>query len=123
VILVDTSVWADHFRTRDIELGGLLERAMVLTHPFVIGEVALGNLRERRTTLDALRHLREARVASPAEILRLIEAERLAGSGVGYVDVHLLASARLTAGARLWTRDKRLSAAADRLGVAWQAGA
>jgi predicted nucleic acid-binding protein len=84
----------------------------VLGHPFVLGEIALGRLRRRDAVLALLADLPQAVVASDAEVLALVEASGLAGSGLGYVDVHLLAAVRLTPGARLWSRDRRLAAAA-----------
>lgn len=118
MILVDTSVWVDHLRAADRELIGLLESGKVLTHPFVIGELALGNLARRRQVLVALTDLPQAQVATDDEILHFIEQFSLPGLGIGYVDVHLLAAARLTVGSRLLTRDKRLQAVGERLGLA-----
>jgi predicted nucleic acid-binding protein len=118
VILVDTSVWVDHLRADDERLAALLDAGEVLGHPFVIGELALGSLRRRDAVLNDLRDLRQAPVASAEEVLQLIDSEALFGSGIGYVDAHLLASARLTAGTQLWTRDQRLQVVAARLGVA-----
>jgi predicted nucleic acid-binding protein len=118
VILVDTSVWVDHLRARDRTLVGLLEAGQVLAHPFVVGELALGNLRQRDLVVDALQHLPLARVATDREVLHFIARHTLFGLGIGYVDAHLLTAARLTPGAVLWTRDRRLSGAADRLGLA-----
>ena len=91
---------------------------MVLAHPFVTGELALGNLRQRGLVLDALAGLPQASVASDAEVLRFIEQHRLFGHGIGYVDAHLLAAARLSAGAALWTRDKQLHRVAVRMRLA-----
>jgi predicted nucleic acid-binding protein len=118
VILVDTSVWVDHLRAGDKTVASLLEAGRVLAHPFVIGELALGNLRQRHKVLPYLQDLPQAKVATDREVLHFIERHALAGLGIGYVDVHLLASTRLTAGSSLWTRDKRLSSVAARLGVA-----
>ena len=118
MILVDTSVWVDHLRVSDRALAALLDSQGVLTHPFVIGELALGNLRRREVVLDALSDLPRARVATDAEILHFIAGHALFGRGIGYVDAHLLAAARLTAGAQLWTRDKRLHGVAVQLGLA-----
>jgi predicted nucleic acid-binding protein len=117
VILVDTSVWVDHLRSTDRGLVELLDTGQVLVHPFVMGELALGGLRQRRFILDTLRVLPHAVVAGTDEVLDFIEAERLYELGIGYVDAHLLAATRLTAGATLWTRDRRLRVAADRLGL------
>lgn len=118
MILVDTSVWIDHLRRGDRALAELLEAGRALGHPFVLGELALGTLQAREVVLDALRNLPQAARATDEETLQFIESERLYGLGVGYVDAHLLAAARLTPGAALWTRDGRLAAAAERLGLA-----
>ncbi|MEQ8193315.1 MAG: type II toxin-antitoxin system VapC family toxin [Rhodospirillales bacterium] len=117
MILVDTSVWIDHLRTHDRTLAGLLESGQVLGHPFVIGEIALGGLRQRDIVLDALENLPRAAVATDREVLGFIERHALAGSGIGYIDAHLLAAARLMPGTHLWTRDKPLSRAAGRLNL------
>ncbi len=119
MILVDTSVWIDHLRTGDEKLSTLLDTGRVLAHPFVIGEIALGYLRQRETILSALLDLPQATVATDAELLLFVEEHSLAGLGIGYVDVHLLASTRLTAGSALWTRDKRLIGAAERMSLIW----
>lgn len=118
MILVDTSVWVDHLRSGDETLASLLHAGRVLAHPFVIGELALGTLRRRREILDLLEDLPHATVASHEEVLSFIERQALAGLGIGYVDAHLLAATRLTAGSALWTRDRRLAAGAERLGLA-----
>lgn len=117
MILVDTSVWVDHLRAGDPALADLLAAGQILTHPFVIGEIALGNLRQRETVLGALQGLPRALLADDEEVLDFIDRHALSGLGIGYVDVHLLASARLSTGT-LWTRDKRLHAAAQQLGIA-----
>jgi hypothetical protein len=119
VILVDTSVWIDHLRRPDDGLAKALGDAKVVAHPFVIGEIALGALARRELTLRNLRGLPAAVVATDSEAASLIEREQLFGEGIGYVDVHLLASARLTPETRLWTRDRRLARVAARLGLAW----
>ena len=118
MVLVDTSVWVAHLQRGHHELAGLLNRAQVLSHPFVLGELALGSLQQRDTVLNAVQNLPQAHVASAGEVLGFITTHALHGIGIGYVDVHLLASARLTPGSTLWTLDKRLGAAALRLGVA-----
>lgn len=117
MILVDTSVWVDHLRAPDETLTGLLEGSRVLAHPFVIGELALGCLRERDLVIGALQDLPQATVATDNEVLRFIGQHRLFGLGIGYVDAHLLAAVRLTSGASLWTRDKRLIRPATLLGL------
>lgn len=118
MILVDTSIWVDHLRAGDERLAALLNRSEVLGHPFVIGELALGNLRQRDTFLSDLLYLPQAVVASDEEVLRLINRETLFGRGIGYTDAHLLAAARLTADTKLWTRDQTLNAVAAQLGLA-----
>lgn len=118
MILVDTSVWVAHLRDGDQALADLLSEGMALTHPFVIGELALGNLRQREVILAALADLPTAIAASDAEVLRFIDRQALAGRGIGHVDAHLLAAARLTPGAKLWTRDRRLHDLAAELDLA-----
>jgi hypothetical protein len=118
MILADTFVWVNHLRAADPKLVDLLEAGQVLCHPFVIAELALGNLRSRDLVLSSLGDLPKAAVASSAELLTFIDAHGLAGRGVGLVDAHLLAATALTPDARLWTRDRRLSAAAQDLGLA-----
>ena len=118
MILVDTSVWVDHLRRGDDGLSALLDQAQVLTHPFVIGELALGDLRERQQMLSLLEHLPAAENATHLEVMQLIGAEQLFGRGIGYVDAHLLAAVRLSPGARLWTRDARLQRVAEAMGLA-----
>ena len=117
MILVDTSVWVNHLRTGLPQLKVALEASEVLMHPWVIGELACGNLHDRAQLLELLQGLPAATVASDSEVLLLIEQDQLMGRGIGYVDAHLLASARLTC-CRLWTGDRRLSAVAKDLGVA-----
>lgn len=118
MILVDTSVWVDHLRVGDKALAALLQSGMVLAHPFVIGELALGKLRQRDIVLTALSDLPSAGIATDAEVLHFIDRHALFGCGVGYIDVHLLAAVRLTADAALWTNDNRLHAIAVQLGLA-----
>jgi hypothetical protein len=118
VILVDTSIWISHFREANAVLAGLLNADEVLTHPFVIGEIALGNLHWRISVLSDLRDLPRAASATDEEATSLVESEKLFGLGIGYVDLHLIAATRLTPGARLWTRDRRHADIAARLGIA-----
>jgi predicted nucleic acid-binding protein len=118
VILVDTSVWVDHLRASDKALAALLDAGTVLAHPFVIGELALANLRQREIVLDALSDLPRASVATDAEVLHFIGSHALFGRGIGYVDAHLLAAVQLTAGAELWTKDKRLHGVAVEMDLA-----
>ena len=117
MILVDTSIWVDHLRRTNGDLVEWLGANQVLGHPWVIGELALGQMANRVEVLGLLSRLPQATVASTSELLLFIEREALAGPGIGYVDAQLLASARLTSGSRLTTADKRLAAAAERLGV------
>jgi predicted nucleic acid-binding protein len=118
VILVDSSVWVDHLRRGDAALSRLLENGRVLAHPFVTGELALGHLKKRAIILVDLQALPRAVIAHDEEVLRFIDQHMLHGLGIGYIDAHLLTSVRLTADSSLWTRDKRLHAAAGRLGLA-----
>ncbi len=114
MVLVDSSVWVDHFHRKDDLLAELLEAGEVLTHPLVIGELACHRLVARQLTLGLLHALPGAMEASADEVLALIGHARLWGRGLGVVDMHLLASARLN-DARLWTRDKVLAKVATRL--------
>jgi predicted nucleic acid-binding protein len=116
VILVDTSVWVDHLRRGLPHLATRLQAGEVLIHPWVIGELACGHLRQRRQVLSLLQGLPTAVVASDEEALLLIERNQLMGRGIGYVDAHLLASARLSR-CRLWTQDRRLAAVAGEQGL------
>jgi predicted nucleic acid-binding protein len=110
VILVDTSVWIDHLHRSIPPLVQALEREEVLTHPFVIGEIACGELKNRQEVLALLSALPSAVVATDEEVLGLIERHRMMGKGLGYIDVHLIASVMLTESEQLWTRDKKLQA-------------
>ena len=118
MVLVDTSVWVNHLRRGDPHLRDLLRDGMVLCHAWVIGELACGNLRRRTEILGLLEDLPGAEVADHAEVLEFIERRRLMGRGVGYIDVHLLASALLSH-VPLWTTDKPLARVAADLGVAY----
>ena len=117
MILVDTSIWIDHLRQSDERLSNLLNQGQVLAHPFVIGELALGNLQNRGAILDALQDLPQTPVATDSEVLGFIQENFLYGIGIGYIDAHLLAAVRLSPGTMLWTRDKRLLAAGKNLGL------
>lgn len=119
-ILVDTSVWIDHFRRNNDALVHLLERDLVLAHPLIIGEIACGTPPNRQQTLADLASLRQGQQASIQEAIALIDSKRLYGLGCGLIDMLLLASTLLTAGAALWTLDKRLNALAERVGVKHQ---
>jgi predicted nucleic acid-binding protein len=114
MILVDTSVWIDHLRKGNARLKSLLVANEVLSHPFVVGELACGTLQARSAIHESLGALPAAVTADHHETLSFLENERLYGRGIGWVDVHLLASARLS-GARLWTLDASLSAVAASL--------
>jgi predicted nucleic acid-binding protein len=116
MVLADTSVWIEHFRRGEPRLASLLTDGHVLMHSFVLGELACGNLKNRARVLDDLQTLPSAALASTAEALRLIEDRKLYGRGLGWGDVHLLASA-LVSGCELWTLDKRLAGAAAKLGL------
>lgn len=118
MILVDTSVWADHLRARDAAMEAALQAGRVCIHPMVIGELALGHLPRRASTLGMLRTLPHVAVADADEVLAFIEAHRLQGRGVGLVDVHLLAAAALTPDTTLWARDRRMAEVAKALGLA-----
>lgn len=117
MILVDTSVWVEHLRHGSPVLARLLDNGQVLGHPWVLGELALRQLRGRREVLALLSQLPQSEVATPPELMAFIESHSLYGRGIGFVDVQLLAAARLTPDARLWTNDKRLAVAASSLGV------
>jgi predicted nucleic acid-binding protein len=117
MILIDTSVWIDHLHATEHRLVELLDRGQVAQHPMVIGELALGTIRDRERMLGLLADLPGMPVASHIEVMVFIGANELHGQGLSLVDAHLLASVMLSPGSRLWTRDKRLSAAARRFGV------
>ena len=118
MILVDTSVWIDHLRAGDAQLAARLEAGEVCIHPFVLGELACGNLRNRSEVLGLLGRLPAVVAATDAEAMAFIERRALMGRGLGFLDVHLLASVALASPTRLWTRDKRLAAVATELSLA-----
>ena len=118
-IVVDTSVWIDFIAKGNDALARYLRRGRILLHPMVIGEVALGSLARRTAVLEQLDKLPKAPVASHSNVLAMIERQSLFSRGIGYVDSHLIASARLLDGGRVWTRDKRLAEQAERLSVAF----
>jgi len=117
MLLVDTSIWIDHLRQGDSLLSEALGKGMVVVHDWVIGELACGQLRNRDTVLTLLQDLPHAPLATHHEVLTLIHSEDLMGQGVGYIDVHLLASCRLGS-LQLWTRDRRLQRLANDLAIA-----
>ena len=114
--LVDTSVWIDHLRVGNRMLRSLLENGEVVAHPFVVGELACGTLRNRKEILTLLQALPEAQIAEHEEVMRVVECEHLYGQGIGWIDAHLLASARLSRAA-LWTLDRHLSKIASQLNL------
>jgi predicted nucleic acid-binding protein len=117
VILVDTSIWIDHLRGGNRRLRVLLDQGDVLCHPLVIGEVACGSLRHREEVLALLDQLPKPVVAEHAEVLEFLNLRRLYGKGIGWIDLHLLASAQLSS-VLLWTADSRLGKVASELGCA-----
>lgn len=120
-ILIDMSVWVDHFRSRNDHLIQLLCRDQVLIHPMILAEIACGTPpAPRLRTLGDLALLPHSHQATIAEVMVFIENEKLYGSGCGLVDITLLASAMITPGAKLWTLDKRLAKLAARLNVSYQ---
>ena len=119
MILVDTSIWVDHLRSGDSRLADLLDRSLVLAHPFVTGELACGNLRKREEILRLLNSLPQSPTASPAEALHFIERNKLMAQGIGYIDAHLLAATALAENALLWTTDKRLKRVAISMQLAF----
>ena len=119
MIVVDTSVWVDHFRKGAPGLVSALEESDVLMHPFVLGEIACGNLANRSEVLPLLGDLPLAPIAADAEALAFIENHALMGRGIGYVDVHLLASVVLAGDAKIWTRDRRLAFVANDMGLSY----
>lgn len=116
MILVDTSIWIDHFRSSNSRLVGLLDAELVSVHPWVVGELACGNLANRATKLYLLKSLPRVAVASDDEVLFFIDKHGIAGKGIGYLDMHLLAAAALGS-LKIWTRDRRLGEVAARLGL------
>lgn len=120
MILVDTSVWIDHFRVGNPNLVLVLGQDVVSSHPLVIGEIACGTISNRAEIITRLQKLRSTVVATHSEALSFIEARSLMGRGLGYIDIHLLASVAITPDTQLWTNDRRLEAAAMSLDVSFQ---
>jgi len=116
MVIVDTSVWVSHFREGNTELANLLNNGEVVCHPFVIGELACGNLKNRNPILSLLQSLPMGVNADHEEVLEFIERNQLMGKGLGYVDIHLIASAILT-GISIWTHDKKLEQVANALHI------
>lgn len=119
MILVDTSIWVSHLRQSSRQLEKLLMNAEVMCHPFIIGELACGNLENRNEIISLLQSLPMAPTVEFDEFLFFIDRNHMMGKGVGFVDVHLLASAQL-AGVLLWTADKKLKSSADQLELAFK---
>ena len=118
MILADTGIWIDHIAAADRRLHALLESGRVVMHPMVIGELAMGSFRTRRETLADLEMLPHVQVGFHSDVLAFVDRHRLYGTGIGYIDAHLLVSARLTPHTKLWTRDRRLRLAAARFELA-----
>jgi len=119
MIVVDSSIWIDHIHSGEPSLAALLLREHALMHPHVLGEIALGSIGKREHVLGRFMLLPVPHVAKDGHVLHLIDHWKLQASGIGYTDAHLLASALLTSGGLLWTRDKRLLVQAERLGIAY----
>jgi hypothetical protein len=119
MVLIDTSVWVSHFQEGNPQLEALLMKGRVVCHPFIIGELACGNLKNRKEILSLLEALPAATTADHKEVLYFIEQHQLMGIGLGYVDVHLLASAHLSR-ILFWTRDKKLREAAVKLNASYK---
>jgi predicted nucleic acid-binding protein len=117
LILADTSIWMDHLRSEDREMRRHLQQGNIVTHPFVIAELALGSLRERTKTLALLDLLPQLRMPHLSEVRLMIEARRLYGMGIGLIDAHLIASIFVNSPTLLWTRDKPLRKVAEDLGI------
>ena len=119
-ILVDTSVWIDHLRDKNEQLISLLKQSQVLMHPMIRGELACGCLHNRDQLLDLLKNLPQVPEATHAEALYCLERHELMGKGIGFIDLHLLASTFLTKNTLLWTRDRRLHKLAQSLSLSWE---
>jgi len=119
MVLVDTSIWVDHLRYGDESLSQLLTQGLICCHPMIIGELACGNLQNRSELISMWQNLPMPVEASHQEALYLVETRHLMDKGIGYIDLHLLATCLLTSNTRLWTRDKRLTSIADSLGIAF----
>jgi predicted nucleic acid-binding protein len=119
MVLVDTSIWVSFLNSGNDRLQELLEEGKVIAHPIIIGELACGNLKNRNEILSLLETLPAAISAGHGEVIQFIEIHRLMGLGLGYIDIHLLAAARLT-GVLLWTADRNLMEAAARFGIAYK---
>ena len=118
-VLVDTAIWIDHLRSEDAKLVSLLREDRAVSHDHVIGELAMGSLRQRPLFLESLLDLPRAPLAEEAEVRSLIEVRRLFARGIGYSDAHILASVLVRGGLLLWTRDRRLADVARELGIVY----
>ena len=116
MVLVDTSVWIDHFHKTNLNLSNLLEEGFVFVHPFIIGELACGNIKNRKEIFRLLQSLPQIKVTEHDEIIYFIENNKLYGKGLGYIDIHLLASCKID-NAKLYSRDKKLITVAKELHV------
>jgi hypothetical protein len=117
VILADTSIWVDYLRSGNPNMEKSLSQGQIVMHPFIVAEIALGSLRNRRKRLDELEALLEVRVAKLGEVRHMIESRTLYGQGIGLTDAHLLASCLMTPGTQLWTLDGAMKKAAQSLGI------
>lgn len=119
LVIADSSIWMDHINQGDSELVNLMKQRRVRLHPMIIAEIALGSIKQRAVMLEELNAFPQVDQSSHSEVMAMIEWMRLLGTGVGYVDAHLLAATRQLRIGALWTRDKKLRAQAERLGLAY----
>jgi predicted nucleic acid-binding protein len=117
MILADTSVWVDHLRNRNPEMERCLGLGQVAMHPFIVAEISLGSLRNRKQRLEDMEALLEVKVAQLSEVRHMIEAHALYSKGIGLTDAHLIASCLLTPGTQLWTKDAAMEKVAKALGI------
>jgi len=117
VILADTSIWVDYLRSRNPEMEERLSRGQIVMHPFIVAEIALGSLHNRRKRLDEMESLLEVKVAQLHEVRHMIEAHTLYSKGIGLTDAHLIASCLMTPGTQMWTRDGNMEKVAKPLGI------
>lgn len=117
MILLDTTIWVDHLRNSDPTVVSMLQAQAIVMHSAVLGEILLGNFRDRRAVFSALKEVPRIQGATDDDVIRLLDLHQLFGSGVGFVDAHLVAACLLTGKTYLWTRDRRLEAVASRLGI------
>ena len=117
MILADTSIWVDYLRSRNPEMEERLSRGQIVMHPFIVAEMALGSLHNRRKRLDEMESLLEVKVAQLHEVRHMIEAHTLYSKGIGLTDAHLIASCLMTPGTQLWTRDGNMEKVARPLGI------